>query len=164
MSVPLWILLVVIPEAVLTCVLLRWLPVRSERWIPALPLPVIAVVALALRFVAHVPWPAAFAACAGFLWGVVLALVPFRGWVSSWTMPVRGDARLRWREVALATVGAVTPVSTKGTSAALEKAFTVRQVVRARGPFPLPLGVALLVVPVACALGAVWAAGALGWT
>ncbi|WP_222946893.1 hypothetical protein [Streptomyces sp. TRM49041] len=157
------ILAVLVPEMVITCMLLRWLPVRQERWIPAIPLPVIAVVALLLRFVAQVPWSAALAACTGFLWGVVPALAPFRGWVSSWTLPVRGDARLRAHEVALVALGVVTPLSTKGTKAAMEKAFAVRQVTRARGPFPLMAGVALLVLPVVCAVGAWSAADALGW-
>ncbi|MXG25917.1 hypothetical protein [Streptomyces sp. YIM 132580] len=54
-------------------------------------------------------------------------------------------------------VGAITPLPVRGTDAALEKAFAVRQVVRARGRFPLLMGVALLAVPATCAVGAGWA-------
>lgn len=162
MPVSLWVLAVLVPELVITCMLLRWLPSKHERWVPAIPLPLIAALALVLRFVAQVPWPGTLAACAGFLWGIVPALLPFRGWVSSWTLPVRGEARLRWHEMALALLGAMTPVSTRRTDAAMEKAFTVRQVVTPRGEFPLPMGVALLVTPVVCAVGAGWTADALG--
>ncbi|MFB8106114.1 hypothetical protein ACFC3O_25330 [Streptomyces sp. NPDC056007] len=157
MTIPLWVLMVLIPELTLTCVLLRWLPVRRERWIAAMPFPVTAVLALAVRFIAETSWPTALATCAGFLWGVVVALVPFRGWLSSWTLPQQGEARLRWHEGALAMVGAITPLPVQGTDAALEKAFAVRQVVRARGRFPLLMGVALLAVPATCAVGAGWA-------
>lgn len=162
MAVPLWVFAVLIPDVVLTCLLLRWLPVKKERWIPATPLPVLAVITLVLRFVAHVPWPATLATCAGFLWGVVLALLPFRGWVSSWTLPLRGEARLRGLEVALVLLGALTPLSTKRTKAAMEKAFAERQVARSRGQMPPVVGVALLAVPVACAVGSGWAANTLG--
>lgn len=162
MAVPLWVFAVLVPDLVLTCLLLRWLPVKKERGIPATPLPVVAVMALVLRFVAHVPWPATLATCAGFLWGVVVALLPFRGWVSSWTLPVRGEARLRGLEVVLVLLGALTPLSTRRTKAAMEKAFAERQVVRSRGQMPSVMGVALSVVPVACAVGTGWAANTLG--
>ncbi|CAL9555415.1 hypothetical protein [Streptomyces sp. enrichment culture] len=162
MTLPLWVVAALLPEVVLTCVLLRWLPVRHERWIPAAPLPVTLVVALGLRFVAELPWAAVLAGCAGFLWGVLAALLPFRGWVSSWTLPVRGDGRLRWREVGLVALGAVTPLSTGAVRAAMDKAFAVRRVVRARGGFPPLMGVALLVLPVAGAVAAGWAVSAVG--
>lgn len=157
MTIPLWVLMALIPELTLTCLLLRWLPVRSERWISAMPLPVAAVLTMAVRFIAEESWTAALATCTGFLWGVVVALVPFRGWLSSWTLPQRGEARLRWHEAALALVGAITPWSGKGTDVALEKAFAVRQVVHTRGHFPLPMGMALLALPALCAAGAGWA-------
>ncbi|WNF27000.1 hypothetical protein RI138_09205 [Streptomyces sp. C11-1] len=156
MALPLWVLVALIPEVVLTCSLLRWLPVKRERWMAAMPLPVTVVLALTLRLLAEVSWPTVLATCAGFLWGAVLALAPFRGWVSSWTLPLRGEARLRWPEAALVVVGVVTPLSGKRTDAALEKAFAVRQVVRARGPFPAALGMALLVLPTAAAVVAGW--------
>jgi hypothetical protein len=163
MSVPLWALAVLMPELVLTCLLLRWLPVKQERWLPAVPLPVIVVMALILRFVGQVPWTVTLAGCTGFLWGCVLALVPFRGWVSSWTLPVGGRARLRWREAVLAVPAVLTPLATRRTDAAMEKAFAVRQVVQGRGRFPPAMGLALLVVPVVCAVGAARAADVLGW-
>ncbi|WP_405687078.1 hypothetical protein [Streptomyces sp. NBC_00057] len=163
MVVPLWVLAVVIPELVVTCSVLRWLPVKQERWIAALPFPVVVVMALALRFVAQAPWPGVLAACAGLLWGVAVALVPFRGWVSSWTLPARGQGNLGWRGVALVVLGVMTPLTTKRSEAAMEEAFAVRQVVRARGEFPLLMGVALLVIPVVCAVGAGWAVDTLGW-
>ncbi|MFD5474750.1 hypothetical protein [Streptomyces sp. NPDC127105] len=163
MPISLWILMVMISDVLITTVLLRWLPVKDERWIPGTPFPVIIAIALTLRFVTGTPWPATLAACAGFLWGVILALLPFRGWVSSWTLPVHGDARLRWREVALIAPTVLTPLSTKSSKAAMEKAFAVRQVVRARGQFPPMMGLALLTAPVVCAVGAGWAADALGW-
>ncbi|MFJ9622040.1 hypothetical protein [Streptomyces sp. NPDC101181] len=152
-------LVALVPEAVLTCALLRWLPVRRERWIAAMPLPVTVLMALTLRLLADQPWPAVLATCAGFLWGVVLALAPFRHWVSSWTLASRGEGRLRWREVALAAVGVLTPLPGERVDAALQKAFAVRQVVRSRGPFPTVLGMALLVLPVAAAVGARWLTG-----
>ncbi|MBP0457183.1 hypothetical protein [Streptomyces montanisoli] len=157
----LWAAIALVPNVVLTCVLLRWLPVRGERWIPALSAPVLAGLVLVLRFGAQVPWSESFAGGAGFLWGTVLALLPFRRWTSSWTLPVKGDERLRWREALLVLVSALTPLSTRGTKAATTKAFTPRQVERPRGPFPWPMGVALLVVPVLCALAAGWASGFL---
>ncbi|MEV7424441.1 MULTISPECIES: hypothetical protein [unclassified Streptomyces] len=163
MVIPLWVLAVLIPELVLTCVLLRWLPVRRERWIPAMPLPVIVMVALALRFGTEASWQVTLATCAGFLWGAALAVAPFRGWVSSWTLPQEGQDPLRWREMALVVVGVVTPLSFKGTDAALEKTFAVRQVIRARGQFPPAMGVALLVLPVAGAVGAGWGMEFAGW-
>ncbi|MGW0787323.1 hypothetical protein ACWD04_03495 [Streptomyces sp. NPDC002911] len=162
MTIPLWALAVLIPELMLTCLLLRWLPVRRERWIAALPLPVTVVTALALRLT-EVSWPATLATCTGFLWGVALALAPFSGWVSSWTLSPHGQTRLRGREAALVVMGVVTPLSVKGSDAALEKAFSVRQVVRARGRLPLVMGVALLVVPVTAAVGAGWATEYAGW-
>nr|WSZ99607.1 hypothetical protein OH820_31690 [Streptomyces sp. NBC_00857] len=161
MPISLWILAALVPELLVTCVLLRWLPAKHERWIPATPLPAVAALALILRFVAGAPWSATFAACAGFLWGILLALLPFRGWVSSWTLPVPGEARLRWREVALVVPGVLTPLSTQRTDAALEKAFATRRVPRSRGPFPLLLGAALLALPVACAMAAHWASEVL---
>ncbi|MFD4898608.1 hypothetical protein [Streptomyces sp. NPDC058411] len=162
MTIPLWVLAVLIPELMLTCLLLRWLPAKRERWIAALPLPVTAVSALALRLT-EVSWPDTLASCTGFLWGVMLALAPFSGWVSSWTLPSHGEARLRGREVALVLMGVVTPLSVKGSDAALEKAFSVRQVVRDRGQFPLVMGVALLVVPVTAAVGVGWVTNYAGW-
>ncbi|MDX3491040.1 MULTISPECIES: hypothetical protein [Streptomyces] len=157
------VIAVLVPEVVLTCALLRRLPVRRERWVAAMPLPVTVVTALALRLVSEVSWPAALAACAGFLWGVLLALTPFRGWVSSWTLPLPGEARLRWSEAAIVVMGVLTPLSGGRTDAALEKAFATRRVIRARGPFPPLLGVALLVLPVVTAVGAGWAADHAGW-
>lgn len=161
MTLSLWVVAALVPEVVLTCVLLRWLPVRQERWIPAVPLPVTALVALGLRFAAGLPWAAVLAACAGFLWGVLAALLPFRGWVSSWTLPVRGAERLRWHEVGLVALGAVTPLSSAAIRAATDKAFAVRRVVRDRGEFPLLMGVAMLVLPVAGATAAGWAVSAV---
>ena len=161
MVLPLWVFTVLLTELVVTCMLLRWLPVTHERWMAATPLPAIVLLAVSLRYVAQVPWSVTFAASTGFLWGVAVALVPFRGWVSSWTLPAQGEARLRWREVALVVPAVVTPLSTKGTSAAVEKAFAARQVVRGRGRFPLMLGVALLVAPVTCAMAAGWGADVL---
>ncbi|WP_030898109.1 hypothetical protein [Streptomyces sp. NRRL F-5126] len=161
MPIILWVAIALVPNVVLTCVLLRWLPVRGERWIPALSLPVLAALVLVLRFGAQVPWSEAFAGGAGFVWGAVLALLPFRGWVSSWTLPVHGEERLRWREVLFVLISTFTPLSTRRTKAAVDKAFTPRQVKRLRGPFPWPLGVALFVVPVLCALVAGWASGLL---
>ncbi|MFF6904684.1 hypothetical protein ACFY9Q_01925 [Streptomyces sp. NPDC012389] len=157
MTIPLWVLMALIPELILTCVLLRWLPVKQERWVAAMPPPVTVVLAMAVRFIAETSWPTALATCAGFLWGSAVALVPFRGWVSSWTLPQHGEARLRWHEGVLAMVGAITPLPVKGTDTALEKTFAVRHVVRARGRFPLLMGVTLLVAPAACAVGAGWA-------
>lgn len=157
MTIPLWVLAALIPELLLTCLLLRWLPVKSERWISAMPLPVAAMLTMAVRFIAEASWTATLATCTGFLWGVVVALVPFRGWLSSWTLPQQGEARPRWHEIALALVGAITPLSVKGTEAALEKVFAVRQVVHGRGRFPLPMGIALLTLPAICAAGAGWA-------
>ncbi|MFF6780101.1 hypothetical protein [Streptomyces sp. NPDC012510] len=157
MPISAWIVVVTIPEALIACVLLRWLPAQHERWICAVPVPVVATLAVTLRFASDMPWQAALAAGAGFLWGIVLALLPFRGWVSSWTLPVHGEARLRWREVVLIAPAALTPLSTKRTDAAMEKAFAVRQVVRARGPFPPLLGMALLVLPVMGTAAARWA-------
>jgi hypothetical protein len=162
MSLPLAVLTVLVSELVITTVLLRWLPVKQERWIPGLPFPVVVVLVLLLRFAAELPWAAACAASAAFLWGIVAALAPFRGWVSSWTLPVRGEARLRWHEAAWVVLGVVTPRSPKRAETAMEKAFAIRQVVRARGPFPVLLGVSLLVVPVVCAVGAGWAVAARG--
>jgi hypothetical protein len=162
MPFTLGVVAVVLCDLLLTCVLLRWIPAKRDRWIAALPFPLIAALTLTLRHTAGASWPAALAGCAGFVWGILLALLPFRGWVSSWTLPVRGEARLRWREAALVVPGVLTPLSTKRMDAAVTKAFAVRQVVRARGPFPLPLGVTLLTVPVACALAARWASQALG--
>ncbi|MGV9287357.1 hypothetical protein [Streptomyces sp. NPDC003719] len=159
MLLPLCVFAVLVSDLVLTCVLLRWLPVRRERWIPMVTLPVVAALTLVLGFGVGVPWQAAFAACAGFLCGTVLALLPFRGWVSSWTLPVEGAARLRWPEVALVLLGSLTPLSTKRTDAAQRKAFADREVVRERGRFPQRLGVALFVLPVLCAVSAGWAAG-----
>jgi hypothetical protein len=95
------------------------------------------------------------------LWGTLLALLPFRGWVSSWPLPVSGDARLRWREVVLVMPGVLTPLSTKRIDAAMEKAFAVRQVVLPRGPFPPLMGVALLALPVLGAAAIWWAFDAL---
>ncbi|MEV7643248.1 hypothetical protein AB0O32_25270 [Streptomyces rubiginosohelvolus] len=158
MALALWVLMAMVPEAVLTCVLLRWLPVRQERWVAAMPLPVTALLVLVLRLSADVPWPVTLATCAGFLWGVLLALAPFRGWVSSWTLPAAGAARLRWGEAALVVVGVLTPLSVGRTDAALEKAFAVRQVARGRGPLPSALGMALLVLPAVAAVGAGWGA------
>lgn len=161
MPVALAILTVLVSELVVTCVLLRWLPVKRERWIPALPFPVSVVLVLLLRFAAQVPWATACVVSAALLWGVLAALVPFRGWVSSWTLPVHGQARLRGREVAWLVLGVATPASSKKAQAAMAKAFAVRQVVRARGSFPLLLGVCLLVIPVVCAgAGCALAAGA----
>lgn len=162
MIVPLWLVVVLIPDFVLTCVLLRWLPDRRERRIGLIPLPTAVAMALLMRYGAQVPWPGTLAACAGFLWGVAAALLPFRGWVSSWTLPVAGETRLRLREVALVALSVVTPLSTKRSKAAMEKAFAVRRVARARGRFPLLMGVLLLVIPVVCAVGAGWAADELG--
>ncbi|MBF8174998.1 hypothetical protein KVH22_15925 [Streptomyces olivaceus] len=159
MLLPLSVFAVLVFDLVLTCVLLRWLPVRRERWIPMVALPAVAALALVLGFGVRAPWQSVFAACAGFLCGTVLALLPFRGWVSSWTLPVRGEARLRWSEVVLVLVGSLTPLSTKRTNAAQRKAFTVREVVRERGRFPHLLGAALFVLPALCAVGAGWAAG-----
>ncbi|MFF9506954.1 hypothetical protein ACF1BU_06050 [Streptomyces sp. NPDC014724] len=163
MVVPLWVLAVVIPEFVLTSMVLRWLPAKQERWMAALPFPAMLVMAPTLRFVAQVQWPGVLATCAGLLWGVAIALLPFRGWVSSWTLPARGQGHLGWREVALVALGVLTPLTTKASDAAMEKAFAVRQVVRARGEFPWPMGVALLAIPVGCAVGAGWAVDTLGW-
>ncbi|MEV8311948.1 hypothetical protein AB0P36_32675 [Streptomyces flavidovirens] len=162
MVLPLWLVAVAIPEFVLTCILLRWLPDRRERWIPVIPLPAVIMVALIMRYGAQVSWPGTFAACSGFLWGVTMALLPFRRWVSSWTLPIHGEARLRWHEIVLVTLNVTTPLSTKRTKAATEKAFATRQVVHARGRFPLTMGVALLVIPVVCAVAAGLAADALG--
>ncbi|MFE2357000.1 hypothetical protein [Streptomyces parvulus] len=139
--------------------LLRWLPRRRDRWIPMVTLPVVAALAVILRFGVQVPWLVAFAVCAGFLCGIVLALLPFRGWVSSWTLPVSGEARLLWSEVVLVLLGSLTPLSTKRTDAAQRKAFADRDVVRERGRFPTLLGVALFGLPTLCAVGAGWAAG-----
>lgn len=157
MPISLWIVVVMILEVLLACVLLRWLPAKHERWIPGTPFPAIAALAVTLRFATGTPWTATLATCAGFLCGIALALLPFRGWVSSWTLPVHGEARLRWREVALLVPATLTPLSTKWSDAAMEKAFAVRQVVRTRGPFPPLMGVALLVLPVAGAAAARWA-------
>jgi hypothetical protein len=162
MPFALGVVAVLLSDLLITCVLLRWIPAKHERWIPAIPFPLIAALTLTLRYAAGAPWPAALATCAGFVWGILLALLPFRGWVSSWTLPVRGEARLRWREVALVVPGVLTPLSTKRMDAAMAKAFAVRQVVRDRGPFPLPLGATLLALPVTCALAARWASQALG--
>ncbi|MCF3964897.1 hypothetical protein [Streptomyces fuscigenes] len=162
MPLTLWLAIALIPNVVLTCVLLRWLPERSERWIPALSPLVLAVLVLIVRLATGSAWSGALAAGAGFLWGTVVGLLPFRGWVSSWTLPVRGEARLRWREVLLVLLGAATPLNTRRTKAAMEKAFTPREVPRARGPFPYALGAALFLVPVLCAVAAGTAAAA--WT
>jgi hypothetical protein len=156
---PLAVFALLVCDLVLTCVLLRWLPVRRERWIAVVALPAAAALTLVLGVGVRVPWQAAFAACAGFLFGTVLALLPFRGWVSSWTLPVAGPARLRWSEVLLVLLGSLTPLSTKRTDAAQRKAFAVREVVRERGPFPQAMGAALLVLPVLCAVSAGWATG-----
>ncbi|WP_434597978.1 hypothetical protein [Streptomyces sp. A5-4] len=164
MVLPLWLVAAVIPEFVLTCLLVRWLPDKCERWIPVIPLPAVIVLALVMHYGAQVPWPGTLAACSGFLWGITTALLPFRGWVSSWTLPVHGEARLRWHQWVLVVLSVSTPLSTKRTKAATEKAFATRQIVLARGPFPLTMGVALLVIPVVCALAAGWAANALGLT
>ncbi|MFD4143134.1 hypothetical protein [Streptomyces sp. NPDC058572] len=165
MPLTLWVVAVLIPEIVLSCLLLRWLPDRREWPIPLLiPVPAIVVVALLIRYVAQEPWPGTLAACAGFLWGLALALLPFRGWVSSWTLPVHGDARLRWREVVLVALSVATPVSTTRTKAATGKAFAPREVVRERGGFPSAMGVTLLVLPALCAVAAGWAADAVGLT
>ncbi|MEV8126045.1 hypothetical protein AB0P07_18400 [Streptomyces sp. NPDC085944] len=159
MLLPLTVFALLLCDLVLTCVLLRWLPLRRERWIALVTFPSAAALTLVLGAGARVPWQAAFAACAGFLCGTVLALLPFRGWVSSWTLPVAGAERLRWSEVLLVLLGSLTPLSTKRTDAAQRKAFAVREVVRERGPFPAPMGAALLVLPVLCAVSAGWAAG-----
>ena len=37
MPISLWILAALVPELLITCVLLRWLPAKGERWIPAPP-------------------------------------------------------------------------------------------------------------------------------
>ncbi|WP_328770014.1 hypothetical protein [Streptomyces sp. NBC_00286] len=157
MPISLWIVAVMIPEVLVSCVLMRWLPAKHERWIPLTLIPAIAALAVTLHFITGTPWPATLTACAGFLWGIALALLPFRGWISSWTLPVHGEARLRWREVVLLVPTALTPLSTTRTDAAMKKALAVRQVVRARGPFPPLMGVALLVLPVAGAAAARWA-------
>ncbi|CAM5648050.1 hypothetical protein STENM327S_06308 [Streptomyces tendae] len=159
MLLPLAVFALLVCDLVLTCVLLRWLPERRERWIALVTLPCAAVLTLVLWAGARLPWQAACTACAGFLCGTALALLPFRGWVSSWTLPVAGPARLRWSEVLLVLLGSLTPLSTRRTDAAQRKAFAVRAVARERGPFPLPMGAALLVLPVLCAVGAGWAAG-----
>ncbi|MFJ6144583.1 hypothetical protein [Streptomyces anulatus] len=164
MPFALHVIAVLLPELVLTCVLLRWLPSKRERWVAAMPLPVTIMVALILSSATEASWPGVLAACAGFLWGGLLALTPFRGWVSSWTLPSPDGTRLRWRETVLVAVGVLTPFSGKRMDAALEKAFATRRVVRARGPFPLVLGVALMVLPAVLAVGAGWATGSAGWT
>ncbi|WP_435599353.1 hypothetical protein [Streptomyces anulatus] len=164
MPFALHVIAVLLPELVLTCVLLRWLPSKRERWVAAMPLPVTIMVALILWSTTEASWPGVLAACAGFLWGGLLALTPFRGWVSSWTLPPPDGTRLRWRETVLVAVGVLTPFSGKRMDAALEKAFATRRVVRARGPFPLVLGVALMVLPAVLAVGAGWATGSAGWT
>jgi hypothetical protein len=66
---------VLVSEFVVACVLLRWLPVKRERWIPALPFPVIVVLVLLLRFTARVSWATACVVSAALLWGVVAALL-----------------------------------------------------------------------------------------
>jgi hypothetical protein len=101
MPTVLWVVVVLLSDLLITCVLLRWIPAKHERWICATPFPLIVALTLTLRYAAGAPWPAVLAACAGFVWGILLALLPFRGWVSSWALPVPGEARLRWREVAL---------------------------------------------------------------
>ncbi|NEB83673.1 hypothetical protein G3I43_05660 [Streptomyces anulatus] len=164
MPFALHVIAVLLPELLLTCVLLRWLPSKRERWVAAMPLPVTIMVALILSSTTEASWPGVLAACAGFLWGGLLALTPFRGWVSSWTLPSPDGTRLRWRETVLVAVGVLTPFSGKRMDAALEKAFATRRVVRARGPFPLVLGVALMVLPAVLAVGAGWATGSAGWT
>ncbi|MGW7278872.1 hypothetical protein ACWGIV_11315 [Streptomyces sp. NPDC054844] len=160
MVLPLWVFALFVSDLVLTCVLMRWLPQRRERWVAAVTLPVLAVLALLLRFGAQVSWTAAFAACTGFVWGTVVALLPFRGWVSSWTLPVHGDARLRWPEAVLVLLGSLTPLSTKRTDAAQRKAFTAREVERHRGRFPRLMGLALFLLPALAAVGSGWATGA----
>ncbi|MEV6439982.1 hypothetical protein [Streptomyces anulatus] len=157
------VIALLLPELMLTCVLLRWLPSRRERWIAATPLPVTIMVASVLASATEASWPTVLAACAGFLWGALLALTPFRGWVSSWTLPLPDGSRLRWRETGLVAVGVLLPLSGARTDAALERAFATRQVVRARGPFPPVLGVALMMLPAVLATGAGWAAGSAGW-
>ncbi|MFD4863041.1 hypothetical protein [Streptomyces atratus] len=64
--------------------------------------------------------------------------------------------------MALVVPGFMTPLTTKGSEAAMEEAFAVRQVVRTRGEFPLLMGVALPAIPVVCAVGAGWAVDTLG--
>ncbi|MEV7654216.1 hypothetical protein AB0O39_08580 [Streptomyces anulatus] len=157
------VIALLLPELMLTCVLLRWLPSRRERWVAATPLPVTVMVAAVLAAATEASWPTVLATCAGFLWGALLALTPFRGWVSSWTLPLPDGNRLRWREAGLVAVGVLLPLSGARTDAALERAFATRQVVRARGPFPPALGVALMVLPAMLATGAGWAAGSAGW-
>ena len=162
MNILLWVLVASLSDLSITCMLLRLLPVKQERWIPAIPLPVMVITALILRFAVQVSWEGSLAICAGFLWGVMITLASFRGWVSSWTLPVHGTARMRLHEVALVILCAVAPLETKTTAAAMEKAFAVRPVRRGRGPFPLLMGSMLLVLPTVCAMGAGWATRTLG--
>ncbi|MDX2548844.1 hypothetical protein ACOT81_19695 [Streptomyces sp. WI04-05B] len=157
MPTVLWVFAAALTDLLTTCVLLRWIPAKHERLIPFVPFPLLVALALILRHAVGIPWPAALAACTGFLWGILLALLPFRGWISSWTLPVPREDRLRWYEVVLVVPAALTPLSTRRTDAALEKAFAPREVVRERGPFPLVMGVALSVLPVLGAAAARWA-------
>jgi hypothetical protein len=154
--VSLWVVAVLIPDLALTCILMRWLPVKRERWIVTTPLPGFAVMVLFLHFAGQVSWPETLSACTGFICGTVVALLPFRSWISSWTLPVTGEARLRWHEAALVLLGAMTPLSPRRTKRAMEKAFAPRQVIRPRGQFPPAMGMTLLVIPVLGAVGTEW--------